>query len=140
MPNMGSLNTPRYLTLNFLCLAVLAVAIAARIALLLTSQSMPDGDEAVEGIMALHVLEYGIHPVYPYGVHYGAGAGVEVHLAALLFLLFGSSEFILKLVALSIWLIACLLLYAVVKKRSTSKQHASVSCCMHCARHFGCFP
>lgn len=65
---------------------------------------MPDGDEAVEGLMALHINSLGVHPVYPYGVNYGAGAGWEAHLAALLFLAAGPSAAALKSVGLIHWL------------------------------------
>ena len=107
----------RFLSPKALCVATLIIAIALRIVLLLTSQSLPNGDESVTGLMAMHVLQYGIHPVYPYGVTYGAGAGVEIHLAAFLFRLFGCSELNLKFAGLIIWLLTCLLLYAVVNKK-----------------------
>jgi hypothetical protein len=83
---------------------LLALAVGVKIALLCTSQSMADGDEAVTGLMAKHVLERGVHPIYPYGVQYGAGAGVEAHLAALLFAVFGVSDVALKAAGLLVWL------------------------------------
>lgn len=99
-----------------LCL-LLCVAIGLKVALLLTSQSLADGDEAVEGVMAVHVLERGVHPIYPYGVRYGAGTGVEVHLAALFFGVFGVSDTALKAVGLLLWLLCLVLLYAVAGAR-----------------------
>lgn len=90
----------------------LAVAVGLKLALLFTSQSMADGDEAVTGLMAMHVLERGIHPIYPYGVQYGAGAGVEIHLAALLFAVFGASDVALKAAGLLVWLATLALVYA----------------------------
>ncbi|HTY19718.1 MAG TPA: hypothetical protein VMH82_18505 [Myxococcota bacterium] len=83
---------------------LVAVAVALKVALLLSSQSIADGDEAVTGLMAKHVLERGEHAVYPYGVQYGAGAGVESHLAALLFAVFGVSDLALKAAGLIVWL------------------------------------
>lgn len=80
--------------------ALIVVGIGLKIGLLCTSQSMPDGDEAIEGLMAMHILSDGTHPIYPYGVNYGAGAGWEAHVAALLFALFGVSEIALKSVGL----------------------------------------
>ncbi|MFO0918147.1 MAG: hypothetical protein U0872_07520 [Planctomycetaceae bacterium] len=80
--------------------ALIVLGIALKIGLLCTSQTLPDGDEAVEGLMAMHILERGVHPVYPYGVNYGAGAGWEAHVAAGLFGLFGVSEVALKSVGL----------------------------------------
>lgn len=84
--------------------AGVAAAIALKLVLLATSQSMADGDEAVTGLMAKHVLERGAHPIYPWGVQYGAGAGVETHLAALLFAVFGISDVALKGAGLVVWL------------------------------------
>ncbi len=80
--------------------ALIAAGIGLKIWLLCTSQTLPDGDEAVEGLMAMHILAKGVHPVYPYGVNYGAGAGWEAHVAAGLFAQFGISETALKSVGL----------------------------------------
>jgi hypothetical protein len=84
--------------------SLVAVAIALKLLLLATSQSMADGDEAVTGLMAKHVVERGAHPIYPWGVRYGAGAGVEAHLAALLFAAFGVSDVALKGAGLLVWI------------------------------------
>ncbi len=89
---------------GILC-GVLVLSVAWKVVLLQTSQSMPDGDEAVTGLMALHILEGGEHPIYPYGVHYGAGGGLEAHLAAAVFALFGTSEEALQAVGLLLWLV-----------------------------------
>lgn len=86
-------------------LAVTA-AIVLKVVLLCTSQSMADGDEAVEGLMAIHILRDGVHPIYPYGVGYGAGAGLEAHWAAVFFALVGPSSIALKAVGLCIWLLS----------------------------------
>ena len=97
-------------------LALLAVAIGVKVALLCTSQSMADGDEAVTGLMAKHVLERGAHPIYPYGVQYGAGAGVEAHLAALLFALFGVSDLALKSAGLLVWIATLALVHTTASR------------------------
>jgi hypothetical protein len=97
--------------------AVLAIGIALKLLLLATSQSMPDGDEAVEGLMAMHMLRDGVHRLYPYGVRYGAGAGVETHAAAALFAVAGPSGVALKTVGLVVWSLSLLLLIAIVRKR-----------------------
>lgn len=80
------------------------LAVGLKVGLLATSQSMADGDEAVTGLMAMHVLEGDGHPIYPWGVQYGAGAGLEVHLGALLFAVFGVSDIALKAGGLVVWL------------------------------------
>ncbi len=89
--------------LRFLPAALLLAGLSLKVVLLLTSQSMADGDEAVSGIMAMDILESGSHPVYPYGIRYGAGAGVEAHLAAVLFAVLGVSDVALKAAGLLIW-------------------------------------
>ena len=101
---------------RWLPIVLLAIALLLKVALLLTSQSMADGDEAVEGIMAMDIVASGAHPMYPYGIRYGAGAGVEAHLAALLFRVFGVSDVALKASGLSIWLLG-LALVAFVGRR-----------------------
>jgi hypothetical protein len=93
---------------------VLAAALL-KIVLLVTSQSMADGDEAVTGLMAMDILRGAAHPVYPYGIRYGAGAGVEAHLAAGLFALFGISDVALKAVGLLLWLPCVVLLFLIVR-------------------------
>ncbi len=88
---------------------LLAVGVALKLRLLTTSQGIADGDEAVEGLMARHLLLFGERAVYPWGVRYGAGVGLEVQLAAILFNWLGDSSFTLKLSGLILWL-ACLYL------------------------------
>ena len=82
---------------------VFVLAVGLKIVLLFTSQSMADGDEAVAGLMGIHVLEGKGHPLYPWGVRYGAGAGLEAHLAAAFFALAGVSSIVLKSVGLLWW-------------------------------------
>lgn len=107
--------------LRFFLWILLAASISLKIALLLTSQSLADGDEAVEGIMAIHVMERNVHPIYPYGVCYGAGTFVEVHLAALLFKVFGISDIVLKASGFVLWLLCMALIYAVANACYGSK-------------------
>ncbi|MGD8377215.1 MAG: hypothetical protein PVF68_13860 [Acidobacteriota bacterium] len=97
-------------------LALLLLAVGLKVVLLTTSQSMADGDEAVTGLMAMHVLEGYGHPIYPWGVRYGAGAGVEVELAALLFAVFGVSDIALKAGGLVIWLATLALVIGVARR------------------------
>lgn len=89
---MKSDNQKQTVHLAVVVVVLLALSLGLKIALLMTSQSMADGDESVEGIMAMHLVEEGTFQVYPYGVNYGAGAGVEVLIAALTFKLFGVSD------------------------------------------------
>jgi hypothetical protein len=96
-------------------------ALALKVVLLLTSQSMADGDEAVEGLMAMHVLNEGVHPIYPYGIQYGAGAFVEVHLAALLFHFLGVSDVTLKAAGgHNVAVLLCLVAVWLIERRTQS--------------------
>ena len=116
---------------------VLAVGIALKLLLLATSQSMPDGDEAVEGLMAMHMLRHGVHRVYPYGVRYGAGAGVETHAAAVLFAVAGPSGIALKSVGLLVWGVSLVFLMAVVAKRQC-RQTAWLAGALYAISPAGC--
>src|SRR6185503_14095117 len=101
---------------RWLSIGVITVAVALKLALLFTSQSMADGDEAVEGLMAIHVLRGAEHPIYPYGIRYGAGAGMEAHLAALAFMAVGVSSPALKSVGLLFWCLDLVLVGAIAKR------------------------
>ncbi|MFO8056426.1 MAG: hypothetical protein R6V10_03935, partial [bacterium] len=70
---------------------------------------VPDADECIVGIMAMHVLAGEEHPLYLYGQGYGAGAGLEARLSALLFAFTGPDGKTLKLAALFLWIIMVLL-------------------------------
>src|SRR5262245_12998859 len=77
--------------------------VAAKIALMLTSQRALDGDEAIVGLMARHVQQGLSHPLIFYGQAYDAGAGVLAH-AAGLSQSNGVSVLSLKVLALMLWL------------------------------------
>jgi len=74
-----------------------------KILLLLTSQSVVDSDEAIVGLMALHIKRGISHPLFFYGQSYDAGAGVFAHAAALAFTVGGVSGVMLKVVAFAVW-------------------------------------
>lgn len=80
-------------------------------AVLLTSQKYADGDEAVVGIMAKHILTKDEHPLFFYGQIYGGGGAIEAYLAAIPFAIFGASSIALKSVALCCWLLTIALCY-----------------------------
>src|ERR1700751_2095594 len=77
---------------------IAAATIAARIPFLLRADRFFDADEAVEGLMARHVLA-GEHPLFLWGQRY---KGVpEVYLNAIVFRAAGSSVVALKAVTLA---------------------------------------
>jgi hypothetical protein len=83
----------------------LALALAARLLLIVRTHAMIDGDEALVGIQAQHILQ-GQFPVYFYSQPYMGS--LEAYLAAVLFGLFGSSSWTLRAVPL---LLSLLLVY-----------------------------
>ena len=92
-------------------LLIFALAIIARVSVLLRSQRWADGDESVVGVMALHLLRQGVWPIYFLGQPYGGGAAIEADLAAASFGLFGVSSVSLKMVPLLFSLIALCFFY-----------------------------
>src|SRR5262245_63200880 len=62
---------------------------AARVAILLGSQTHVHSDEAIIGLMGKHVLEGRHFPFYMYGQAYNAGAAWEAYLVSVPFALFG---------------------------------------------------
>ena len=80
-----------------LALLLIVLSLAARLPFLMSSASFFDSDEAIEGLMARHVL-HGELPIFYWGQGY---KGVpEVYLAAAVFAIAGSSVVALKSVTL----------------------------------------
>lgn len=80
---------------------VLAIALSllARITLLIRTHAMIDGDEALVGIQAQHILQ-GARPVYFYGQAYMGS--LEAYLVAGVFAIFGSSAWALRAVPIAL--------------------------------------
>ncbi len=81
-----------------LALAIL-LSLAARITLLIRTHAMIDGDEALVGIQAQHILQ-GARPVYFYGQAYMGS--LEAYLAAGVFAVFGSSAWALRAIPIAL--------------------------------------
>ncbi len=81
-------------------LLILLLALVLRLGLLFSGQRYVDGDEAVVGMMAKHILTRGERPLFYYGQPYGGGHIIEAYLTSFLYLLFGFSSITLKLVPL----------------------------------------
>lgn len=84
----------------------LLLAIAVRIVLIVHTNGVIDGDEALVGIQAQHILR-GEHPIYFYGIPYFGS--LEAYLVALVFAIAGSSVWALRaeptiLSVLIVWL------------------------------------
>jgi len=79
---------------------LMAALILTKLIAMRTFGRWADSDECVVGIMAKHILEQGVHPLYYYGQPYGGGGSIEAHTAVLFYWLFGISSWSLKLTAL----------------------------------------
>ncbi len=74
---------------------VIVVAICIRVVLISMGWPGTNSDEATMGLMARHIAYAGEHPVYIYGQDYMGS--LEAHIGAVLFFIFGSSLFSLRL-------------------------------------------
>src|SRR5499427_3434355 len=98
-------------TLPFVTIA--AITLAARLPFLLRADRLFDADEAVEGLMARHVL-LGEHPLFLWGQRY---KGVpEIYLTSLVFRAGGSSVFALKAVTLACFAVFLCLNFKLVER------------------------
>jgi hypothetical protein len=75
--------------------ALIVLAVALRIALIALGWPQLDSDEGTMGIMGMHILSHGEHPVFFYAQGY-MGA-LEAYVSALFFSIFGVSTFSLRL-------------------------------------------
>ncbi|HLY95088.1 MAG TPA: glycosyltransferase family 39 protein [Gaiellaceae bacterium] len=91
----------------------LALGVALRIWILLSSQGALDGDEAVWGLMAKHVLA-GQIPTFYWGQAYGGSQ--ETLVAAALFWMFGVGTTALKVTPILFWAAATVLLWRVGRR------------------------
>ena len=91
-------------------------ALLTKLILLLTSQSAPDADEAIVGLMAMHVRQGVSHPLFFYGQTYDAGSGLLAHAAALVFYINKVSALDLKLTGFFLWLLVAAVVGAAVWK------------------------
>src|SRR5262249_1100291 len=99
-------------------IGIFVLIAAARVAILLTSQTHVHSDEAIIGLMGKHILEGRYFPFYMYGQPYNAGAAWEAYLAAIAFAFFGvsvislkSCTVVLSLLCLFAFYCMCLALY-----------------------------
>lgn len=115
MPSQGGLRSPdRAWTRDLPAFAVIAAAtIAARLPFLLRADRFFDADEAVEGLMARHVL-LGEHQLFLWGQRY---KGVpEVYLTSAVFRSAGSSVVAIKAVTLACFVVFLCLNFRLVER------------------------
>ena len=101
------------LELGFLLL-LLVCATLLRLDFMRAGGFVIDGDEAIVGLMANHILEGRGVPVFYYGQHYMGS--LEPLCAAAMFYLFGSSPVVLQLTPLLFSLVLVVVMYALGKE------------------------
>jgi hypothetical protein len=98
-------------TLAAALVVLLLTALLARWPLLSASDPLLDGDEAVQGLMSLHVSQGQGHPLFFYGQRYGLCI-LETELAAQAFNLLGVGPIPLRLAMGLLWLVGASVLVA----------------------------
>jgi 4-amino-4-deoxy-L-arabinose transferase-like glycosyltransferase len=73
----------------FLLFLIIGLSLVLRLFLLQYSLGFTDSDEAVEGLMAKHILQRGERPIFYYGLAYMGS--LKSHIAAIIYALFGVS-------------------------------------------------
>lgn len=96
-------------------LLLLAVFVPLKVALMIGAQAHLDGDEAVIGVMAMHVARGEDFPFYYWGQHYGGGSALAAYLTALPFLLVGPSSIAFRAVPMVLSFAAVVLVYRLVQ-------------------------
>jgi hypothetical protein len=96
---------------HVLFIGLFILVAAARLTILLASQTHVHSDEAIIGLMAKHILEGRYFPFYMYGQPYNAGAAWEAYLAAIAFAFFGVSVISLKSCIVGLSLLCLFLFY-----------------------------
>jgi len=103
----------RRLRIDWVALALLAAGAGLRLWLIVRGWPEFDGDEAIIGLMARHILYYGEHPIFFYGQPY-MGA-LEAYLAAAFFAVIGPSVLAIRLATLSLILSFLICVYCLGK-------------------------
>lgn len=97
---------------GYLLAACTIIAFAVALRLVLTALGWPqtNSDEATMGLMALHILKNGEHPIFFYGQAY-MGA-TEAYIASAIFRILGSSVFALRVVTIGLFAVFLACMYA----------------------------
>ena len=103
--------------------AAAAAGVALRVAVQTSSLGVPDGDEAVWGLMARHVL-HGHVTAFFWGQAYGGTQ--EIILTAPLFAVFGSSMLLARLVPMALVAVAAILVWR-IGRRTVGEPAATIA-------------
>src|SRR5436853_4585320 len=92
-------------------LLILVGTAIVRFVILFISQTHVTSDEAIEGLMAKHILEGRYFPFYFYGISYNASCAWEAYLAVVPFAVAGVSVIALKIPIVLLSLVTLTLVY-----------------------------
>lgn len=104
---------------------IIAVAIISRLPQLLSPGFMADGDECIMGIMAKHFVEGRTVPFFFYGQNYGF-AFIEVLAISAGYLLFGMSDYVVKLSVFAMWIAGVIFFYKTLLHISNNNRSAAL--------------
>lgn len=107
-----------YLT-PFLFILIFLTALVIRLYLLEYPLGTLDSDEAIEGLMAKHILTQGERPILYYELPYMGS--LKAHLAAVVFYLFGVSVRGLKILSVLFFLVFLFLMFIFTRKITDAK-------------------
>ncbi len=97
-------------------LMLTAIAVAPRVAMLLTVERRLDADESIVGLMAKHIANGGRVPFFFYGQDYGGGHVIEALMAVIPYRLFGPTEWGVHLAPMIFSTATVLLVYAYLRR------------------------
>jgi hypothetical protein len=106
-----------------------AIAIASRLPQLVASPYLPDGDEALQGVIAHHALHGEGIPLFTWGQRYGLSA-VETSVTTVMFGIFGESATALHTAVLLLWCAGMLLFVAAVRRFAGRSSSLWVGACL----------
>lgn len=104
---------------------IITVAIISRLPQLLSPDFMLDGDECIMGIMAKHFVEGRTIPFFFYGQNYGF-AFIEVLVISAGYLLFGMSDYVVKLSVFAMWIAGVIFFYKTLLHISNNNKLAAL--------------
>ncbi len=94
--------------------AVIACAALVRLALVSAGWPGTDSDESTMGLMAIHILRNGEHPIFFYGQAYMGS--IEAHLAAVVFAVLGVSVFALKVALILLYVCFMVVMWLLLRQ------------------------
>ncbi len=103
--------------------------VLSRLPQLVASPYLPDGDEALQGVIARHALQGEGIPLFTWGQRYGLSA-VETSMTATAFALFGESTTALHGGVLVIWCSGALFFVAAVRRLAGNTSSLWVAACL----------